>query len=460
MNEIRCPECNKVFKVDESGFAEIVKQVKESEIEKAIKERDAFYKADKNSAVQLAQANIEKTMQIEMSKKEQEIAALKDKVEASEKQKELELTKALAAAETQRNTLATDLIRKNEQIKLVEAEKDNKIIELQAKIREQETQKQLAVTEALNEITLQKNELVNELKTKDAERQLQETSLREHYKNELKIKDEEIARYRDNKARLSTKMLGETLERYCETEFNKIRAAAFPTAYFSKDNDSSGGTKGDYVYREEDADGNEIVSIMFEMKNEDDETIAKQKNESFFAKLDKDRTKKGCEYAVLVSMLEADNGFYDGIADVSFHYPKMYVIRPQFFIPMITLLRNAAINALKYKSELALVRNQNLDITTFESDLNDFKIAFSKNYKWADDRYKDAIKEINKAIESLEKTRDALTLSGKQLRLANDKAEDLTVKKLTKNNPTMKAKFAELEDRNAEGEREFSKLKK
>lgn len=449
MSEIRCPECNKIFKVDESGFAEILKQVKESEIEKALKERDGFYKSDKESAVKLAEAE-----------KDNKIVELQARLKEQEAQKQLAITEAVNEADIKRSELEAEIIKKDEQIKLAEAKKDNQIIELQAQIKQQEIQKQLAVTEAITPFQAKNSELINELKTKDAERQLQETSLKEHYKNELKIKDEEIARYRDNKARLSTKMLGETLERYCETEFNKIRTTAFPTAYFSKDNDSSGGTKGDYIYREEDADGNEIVSIMFEMKNEDDETITKQKNESFFAKLDKDRTKKGCEYAVLVSMLEADNGLYDGIADVSFHYPKMYVIRPQFFIPMITLLRNAAMNALKYKSELALVKSQNVDITNFENDLNDFKIAFSKNYKWADDRYKDAIKEINKAIESLEKTRDALTLSGKQLRLANDKAEDLTIKKLTKNNPTMKARFAELEERDAEDEHEFSKLKK
>ncbi len=331
------------------------------------------------------------------------------------------------------------------------AESDKKLAELRAQVENAEIDKQLRITEAIRNVERERDGFANDLKIKDTEKALLEKKLNETYAEQLRakdevirMKDEEIALRKDMKLKLSTKMLGETLEQHCEIEFNKIRQAAFPTAYFQKDNDSSTGTKGDYLYRENDAEGNEIISIMFEMKNEADDTIKKQKIDSYLKKLDEDRNKKKCEYAVLVTMLEADSELYNtGIVDVSYLYPKMYVIRPQFFIPMITLLRNASLNSLKYKAELAQIKNQNIDITNFENELNSFKDAFSKRYKNASDRFKDAIDEIDKSIKSLQNVKENLLKSEDHLRIANQKAEDLTIKKLTKGNPTMKAKFEE-----------------
>ena len=456
MNEIKCPKCNEIFKVDESGFADIVKQVRDKEFEKALREREALLAADKDKAVKLAEADTKNALQAESAKKEAQIAELKAKIEASETEKKLAITEALTAVEKERDSLKAELDKKDDAIKLAEAnikhslqediaKKETQITELTAKLQGQETEKKLAVSEAVNKVEKERDNLKSELKTKDAERQLLEVSLENKYMAELKTKDEMIAYYKDMKAKLSTKMVGETLEQHCEIQFNQIRATAFPTAYFEKDNDAKTGSKGDYIYREADEDGNEIISIMFEMKNEGDETATKKRNEDFLKELDKDRKEKGCEYAVLVSLLEADSELYNsGIIDVSHRYPKMYVIRPQFFIPMITVLRNAAMHSLKYKSELALVRSQNIDITNFEEHLESFKSGFARNYELASRKFKTAIDEIDKTILHLQKTKEALLSSDNNLRLANNKAEDLTIKRLTRGNPTMTAKFAEL----------------
>lgn len=317
--------------------------------------------------------------------------------------------------------------------------------QIKSKLEKAEVEQELAVVAATKKIEKERDDLASELKSKTHEIQIQEASLKDKYVAELKSKDEIIERYKDMKLKLSTKMLGETLEQHCEVEFNKLRATAFQNAYFEKDNDSKSGSKGDYIYRESDDAKNEIISIMFEMKNESDETATKKRNEDFLKELDKDRSEKKCEYAVLVSLLEIDNELYSsGIVDMSHRYPKMYVIRPQFFIPMITLLRNAAMNSLKYKNELALVKNQNIDITNFEDKIEKFKSGFAKNYELAHRQFQTAIDEIDKTIDHLEKTKKALLSSENNLRLANSKAEDLTVKRLTSGNPTMTAKFAEL----------------
>jgi len=400
MNDIICPNCKKTFKVDEAGFADILKQVRDHRFEEELLERLNIAEKEKESAVKLAEANIKNALQADLAKKETELA------------------------------------------------------EMKSKINNVELEKKLAVTEAVNKIEKERDELVGELKSKDTEKQLLETALKEKYATELKtkddiikMKDEEIALRKDLKVKLSTKMVGETLEQHCETEFNKLRATGFKNAYFEKDNDATTGSKGDYIYRESDESGNEIISVMFEMKNEGDETATKKKNEDFLRELDKDRAEKKCEYAVLVTLLEAENELYNaGIVDVSHKYPKMYVVRPQFFIPMITLLRNASMNSLKYKAELALVRNQNIDITNFEDNVNKFKEGFAKNYDLASRKFKTAVEEIDKTIDHLQKTKDALLSSENNLRIANNKTEDLTIKRLTRGNPTMTAKFAELPD--------------
>lgn len=426
MNEIICPNCHKAFKVDEAGFAEILKQVRNHQFEEEINERLKLAEKEKENAIRLAEANIKNLLQEQLAKKEKELAELKVK-------KDLELSERLS-------------------------QKENELLQLKSKLENSEVEKKLAVSMAVSELEKEKNNLTNELKLKDSEKELLEKNLREKFMVVLKtkediirMKDEEIAMRKDMKLKLSTKMLGETLEQHCETEFNKLRATAFRNAYFEKDNDASSGSKGDYVYREHDEMGNEIVSIMFEMKNEGDETATKKKNEDFLKELDKDRNEKKCEYAVLVSLLEVDNEFYNtGIVDMSHRYPKMYVIRPQFFIPMITLLRNAAMNSLQYKAELAMVKSQNIDITNFEDKLNTFKEGFARNYELASRKFKTAIEEIDKTINHLQKTKEALLSSDNNLRLANQKAEDLTIKRLTHGNPTMKAKFDDLNKQNGE----------
>lgn len=422
MNEIICPNCKKAFKVDEAGFADILKQVRDHQFENELRERLEIAEKEKESAVKLAEANAKNSIQADIAKKDKEIAELK-----ADKERELAV---------------------------LSAKKDSEIAEMKSKINVAATEKKLAVTEAVDVVEKERDKLIGELKNKETEKQLLEKSLSEKYSAQIKakddiikMKDEEIALRKDMKVKLSTKMIGETLEQHCETEFNKCRAMGFQNAYFEKDNDAKNGSKGDYVFRENDESGNEIVSVMFEMKNEGDETATKHKNEDFLRELDKDRTEKKCEYAVLVTLLEAENDLYNnGIVDVSYKYPKMYVVRPQFFMLIITLLRNAAMNALKYKAELALVKNQNIDITNFENNINKFKEGFARNYELASNKFKTAIEEIDKTIDHLQKTKESLLSSENNLRLANNKAEDLTIKKLTRGNPTMTAKFAEIAD--------------
>ena len=434
MQEIKCPKCGEVFQVDETGYAAIVKQVRDKEFSKEIQEREQRLTEEKESAVQLAKEQTEKELRAEIADRDVKLAELNARLTAEQNEKQHAVNEALIKKETE---LRAEL-----------SEKDTKIAELTAKLNAKETEKKLAVNEAVAEKDRELTKKDIELNSLKSENALAVQGLKENYEGQLRLKDEQIAQYKDFKARMSTKMVGESLERHCETEFNKLRALGFKDVYFEKDNDSSSGSKGDYIYKEyEVIDGEqiEIVSIMFEMKNENDETATKHKNEDFLKKLDEDRTKKNCEYAVLVSMLEADNELYNaGIVDMSHRYPKMYVVRPQFFIPMITLLRNAAHNAFGYKRELAAMRNQNVDITNFEKKLTDFKDKFSRNYDLASRHFESAIKEIDKSIAALEKVKKELTSSVDNLRLANNKAEDLTIKSLTYNNPTMKAKFAEL----------------
>jgi len=424
MNEIICPHCKKAFKVDEAGFADIVKQVRNHEFEDELRERVESFERDKDSAVKLAEATTKNALSADLAKRDAEIADLKAR--ATAKIKELESQSELSSAK-------------------IAAQKDTELAELKSKLQSIETEKKLALSESVTKIEKQRDELAADLKSKDAEQQLMQSSLKDKYESELKSKDEMIERYKDMKARLSTKMVGETLEQHCEVEFNKLRATGFQNAYFEKDNDASGGSKGDYIYRETDESGTEIISIMFEMKNEGDETATKKRNEDFLRELDKDRIEKKCEYAVLVSLLEADSELYNsGIVDVSHKYPKMYVIRPQFFIPIITLLRNAAMNSLKYKSELALVKSQSIDITNFEENMDNFKEGFARNYDLASRKFQAAVEGIDKTITQLQKTKENLLRSEDNLRLANKKAEELTIKKLTRGNPTMSAKFDEL----------------
>lgn len=420
MNEIICPNCKKAFKVDEAGFADILKQVRDHQFEEELQTRLNLADKEKESAVKLAEANLRNSLQEQLAKKDKELTELKA-------QKDIELSQKLSQKETE-------------------------LLQLKSKIDNAEVEKKLAINEATQKAEKERDNLANDLKIKDTEKQLLEKSLSEKYSAELKEKDaiikhkdEEIALRKDMKLKLSTKMVGETLEQHCETEFNKLRATAFQKAYFEKDNDSKSGSKGDFIYRETDEAGNDIISIMFEMKNEGDETATKKRNEDFLKELDKDRTEKKCEYAVLVSLLEPESEFYNtGIVDLSHKYNKMYVVRPQFFIPIITLLRNAAMNSMQYKAALALERNQNIDITNFEEKINTFKDGFARNYELASRKFKTAIEEIDKTIDHLQKTKDALLSSDNNLRLANQKAEDLTIKKLTQGNPTMKAKFDEL----------------
>ena len=400
MKEIICPSCKKAFEIDQAGFSDIVKQVRDDQFDKELKILVGQAEKEKENAVKIAEADLRKITQDEIAKK------------------------------------------------------DREIIELQAKSKNTELEKKISVSEAIKSIEKERDDLANNVKIAALEKQNLENSLRQQFSTELKTRDEiiqykddEIARVKDMKLKLSTKMLGESLEQYCEIEFNKIRSTAFQNAYFEKDNDSSSGSKGDFIYREFDDADNEIISIMFEMKNEADQTAAKKKNEDFFKELDKDRTEKKCEFAVLVSVLEDESDLYNGITDVSYKYPKMYVVRPQFFIPIITLLRNAAMSSLKYKAELALVKNQSIDITNFENSINEFKAGFAKNYDLASRQFNTAINEIDKTIDHLQKTKEALLSSVNNLRLANNKSDDLTIKKLTKGNPTMTAKFDDLSNK-------------
>lgn len=424
--EIKCPKCNEVIQVDESFYATIVKQVRDSEFDKEMQSRSAQFEADKENAIKLAKAESEKNFNEQLNKKELEIAELKSKIEAENNSKKIAVSE-------------------------ITIEKDKEILELKAQIKNCEADKELAIKNIIFE---KEQELANKeqniillsgkIEMNEKEAQIKEQSLKEKYEEQLKDKDEQIAHYKDFKSRLSTKMVGETLEQHCEIEFNRLRATGFQNAYFEKDNDVKSGSKGDYIFKDFDDNGNEFISIMFDMKNESDTTSTKKKNEDFFKELNKDREQKKCEYAILVSTLEAENELYNsGIVDVSHKYPKMYVIRPQFFIPIITLLRNAASKSLEYKKELALIKTQNIDITNFENEMNDFKEKFGRNYRLASEKFQKAIEEIDKSIEHLNKIKEALTSSERNLKLANDKAEDLSIKRLTRNNPTMKAKFDE-----------------
>lgn len=428
MNQIKCPHCGEEFTLNDEGYLNIINQVKTKEFNQEIHQRLEQLKVQNQKDIEIERTKVESNFLQKLSLKEQELQSLKDKILNSEQAKSLAVLSAEGKLKEQLKQ--QELTIQQLQSKIETALKD-KQLETQAVLSKKE--------QALQELTAQ-----IELEKKQAE--LEKASIKQRYDEQLKQKDEAIAYYKDLKTKLSTKMVGETLEQHCEYEFNNLRALAFPRATFGKDNDIQSGSKGDYIYREVDENGVEILSIMFEMKNEQDETATKKKNEQFLKELDKDRNEKKCEYAILVSLLESENELYNnGIVDVSHIYPKMYVIRPQFFIPMITLLRNASLNALKYKQEAALMRRQNIDITTFEDDLNAFKQAFSKNYELASRKFGDAIDEIDKTIKSLQKTKEYLLSSENNLRLANEKADSLTVKKLTKNNPTMKKKFEELE---------------
>ena len=536
MHEIICPHCKKAFKIDEAGYADIQKQVRDAEfdkqreeLEKRLHERLQLAEQEKRNAVALEQARMTGELTSSAANKDAEIQVLKNQLEAAAMANRLELTKALTGLEKERDGLLNKLTQaQNDQqsaellaaarlqaeLEKTAATRDTEIQRLKAQLDggalerelalknavsdaqkqrdelaqqlrqteleqkaqaelaqarlESELQKaatskelelqnlkaqlnatsishRLAIAEAVGKVEQERDSFKNHLDRAELEKELAEKSLKDKYETQLKDRDEAIERLRDMKAKLSTKMVGETLEQHCEIEFNRIRASAFPRAYFEKDNDASSGSKGDFIFRESDDAQTEIVSVMFEMKNESDQTATKKRNEDFFKELDKDRTEKGCEYAVLVSLLEPDNELYNsGIVDVSHRYPKMYVVRPQFFIPMITLLRNAAMNSLHYKSELALMKAQNVDITRFETQLEDFKASFGRNWRLASEGFEEAVKRIDEAIKDLERTKDALYKSANNLRLANDKAEDLTVKKLTRGNPTMAAKFAEL----------------
>ena len=442
MNDIICPNCKKAFKVDEAGFADILKQVRDHQFEEELAKRLQLAEKEKFSAVQLAEANLRNSLQEELLKKDNELNKFKS-------QSERDLAEKLNKKEAE---IAELKAKSEKQLLESVSKKEAEIAEMKAKIENAELDKKFTISEATKKLEKERDELASAVKTAELEKQNLESSLRNQFNLELqgkdaiiKFKDEEIAWVKDMKQKQSTKMLGESLEQHCEIEFNKLRASAFQNAYFEKDNDSSSGSKGDFIFRENDAAGNEIISIMFEMKNESDQTATKKRNEDFFKELDKDRNEKKCEYAVLVSLLESENELYNtGIVDVSHKYNKMYVVRPQFFIPIITLLRNAALNSIQYKAELALVRSQNIDITNFEEKMNKFKEGFARNYDLASRKFKDAIDGIDKTIRELQKTKDALLSSENNLRLANEKTEDLTIKKLTHGNPTMKAKFDEL----------------
>ncbi len=398
INEIRCPKCGEAFTIDENSYASIAKQVRDEEFSKELSSRERLFEAQKKAALDTEKARLNQEREQTVFALKQEIERLKSQISSSQKDTELTVSRAVA--------------QKDREL----ADKNAEIIRLQGEVQSAK---------------------------KDVE--LKESTLKAEYSAQLKAKDEAIEFYKDLKTRMSTKMVGETLEQHCETEFNRLRSTGFQNAYFEKDNDARTGSKGDYIFRECTEDGVEFISIMFEMKNEMDTTATKHKNEDFFRELDKDRNEKGCEYAVLVSLLESESELYNsGIVDVSHKYPKMYVIRPQFFIPMITLLRNAAMNSIEYRTQLAEMRNQNIDISRFEDEMNDFKEKFAKNYDLASRKFKAAIEEIDKTITHLQKTKEALLSSENNLRLANNKAEDLSIKKLTRNNPTMAQKFAEL----------------
>lgn len=418
--EIKCPKCGEIFKVDESGYAAILKQVKDKEFEKELKAFENQFEKEKQNAIELAKLESKNHFSEELGKKDSKIARLE-------------------------SLIATEQLSKQNAMTEIALQKDKEILELKNRLESFSKDKELEISKIVSKKDSELLAKENHIQKLNDQYQLKEQTLKEKYEADLRFKDEEIAKIKEYKARLSTKMIGESLEQHCEIEFNKLRATGFQDAYFEKDNDIKSGSKGDYIFRCYDKEAGEFISIMFEMKNEADYTTTKKKNEDFLKELDKDRKDKNCEYAVLVSMLEPENELYNsGIVDVSHRYEKMYVIRPQFFIPIITLLRNAALNSLQVKKELKLIKNQNIDIANFENKMNDFKDQFSRNYRLASEKFQKAIDEIDKTITHLQKTKEALLSSENNLRLANNKAEDLSIKRLTKDNPTMKAKFDEI----------------
>ena len=445
MQEIKCPNCGEVFQVDESGYAQIVRQVRDAEFKKELDRRARELERSKESDLTIARMEQDKRHSRELAEKEQLIRQLRSQLADSETAKKLAVSEAVQKQAKEDGGVLTG---KLDELR----EKDRQLEQLRAQLSNAQTAQELAVSRAvqakereISEKATRITELQGQLTSRETESQLREKSMREQFDAELRRKDEQIEYYKDFKARQSTKMVGESLEQHCLNQFNSIRMTAFPTAYFEKDNDARTGSKGDFIFREASEDGTEFISIMFEMKNEADMTATKHKNEDFFRELDKDRREKGCEYAVLVSLLEIDNDYYNGgIVDVSYRYEKMYVIRPQFFIPMITLLRNAALNSLKYQRELQIVRSQQVDILHFEENMNAFKDGFARNYRLASEKFHTAIDEIDKTIDHLQKTKAALLSSENNLRLANNKAEDLSIKRLTKNAPTVRAMFDDL----------------
>ncbi len=428
MSEVVCPHCHKAFQVDEAGYAQLLMQVRDQELEKQVHERLRLAEAEKHAAVGLVKAQLASELQQAAADKDRQIQALQAELQSGDVAQQLAVSQAVADMAKERDTLAHRLEQAQHQARVErELMQANLLVQSQQAAAEKDAQIQ----------TLQAK-----LQAGDIAKQLAEQALRDKYETQIKDREETIDRLKDWRAKLSTKMVGETLEQHCEIEFNRLRATAFTRAYFEKDNDASSGSKGDYIFRDNDEAGQEIVSIMFEMKNESEGGGVKHKNESFFKELDKDRNEKNCEYAVLVSTLEPDNELYNGgIVDVSHRYPKMYVIRPQFFIPIITLLRNAAMGAMQYKTELALVKSQNIDVTRFEDQLESFKTGFARNYDLASRQFVQAIDEIDKSMKHLQATKDALLKSVNNLRLANDKAQEVTIKRLIRGNATMKAKF-------------------
>ena len=460
MNEIKCPQCGTVFQVDETGYAKIVSQIRDREFARELEQRERHLAERQEQAVRLAVAQERQRAQEGASAHAARIAELEALLEAAKREGVAGMEALKRDQEARERAVRAEHARA---LADAAAERGARVAELEQKLAAQaasfSAEKQLAASEARAEVERERDALAAQVELVRAEGERAAVALREEMATKLRAKDElisykdeEIARYKDMKARLSTKMVGESLEQHCEAEFNKLRATAFPRAYFEKDNDVVDGTKGDYVFRECDEDGTEVVSIMFEMKNENDETATKHRNEDFLKKLDADRRKKGCEYAVLVTLLEPESELYnEGIVDVGYRYEKMYVVRPQFFIPIISILRNAALSAMTYKAELARARSQNVDVTRFEEQMEEFKAKFGRNYELASRKFQQAIDEIDKTIDHLQKTKDALLGSERNLRLANDKAQDLTIKRLTRNNPTMKAAFEAAREEGEEG---------
>lgn len=459
MSEIVCPHCHSPFKVDEASYADIVRQVRDSQFREELETRLQAAEREKRDAIALAEARLNASHQAETSNRDAEIRELQARLEAAETQRNLAVREALSAVERERDTLQRDLQQANAtreaearlaaerhqaDIQRVQSEFASQIQELRTTITLAEQSRDIVIRDSIAAAERERDEARAAAERVALERQIAEKAIAERYEVQLRDREDTIERLKDLKARLSTKMLGETLERHCQIEFERSRPMGFPRAQFHKDNDASTGSKGDFIFRDFAEDGTEVVSIMFEMKSESETTATKKTNDDFLKELDRDRREKGCEYAILVSLLESDNELYNtGIVDVSHRYPKMYVIRPQFFLPIITLLRNAALNASQYKSELAVIRAQNIDITNFENKLSEFQNGFARNYELASRQFEDAIDHIDKSITQLQKTKESLLKSGNNLRLANDKAQEVTIKKLTRNNPTMKAKFAE-----------------